>query len=330
MYRDIFGDDELLAYELYDEYKDYAPGTDAVRFAEPVDGLTVYVDNTIEFEYVFPAYDETGDAPAPLRLVIAAQNRKHVVSAVTEGVEVAVEGTLPEAASVDAYSLDADEYSGISDADVLLAVDISLRHEKEGVFTPDNSVTVTLSDPSLAEASESGAELELVRLDENGEAETMPDARFSGGSVSFDTDELGAYAVIRRTLERTLTASDGNTYSVSVSLDAASGVPANAELAVAELDENTAAYSDYVRKASDVLGEDVQDVAFAHAFDIKLIDPVRGKCDQIQAGNRFSFVYCLQQFFFPFFCALSEIQRTQFSEWFGTHRPAFLSSTYAL
>ena len=59
--------------------------------------------------------------------------------------------------------------------------------------------------------------------------------------------------------------------------DSASGIPANAELEVTELTEGTAGYDSYVQKAAETLGTEVNHFAFAHAFDISLIDPATGK-----------------------------------------------------
>ena len=87
-YRDCFGNAERRAYTVYDKYRAYEPGADAVRFTEDQTGVTVYVDNTIEFKYEYTAYDvEEGEA-LPLRLVISSQNPERTVTAESDGTEV--------------------------------------------------------------------------------------------------------------------------------------------------------------------------------------------------------------------------------------------------
>ena len=82
------------------------------------------------------------------------------------------------------------------------------------------------------------------------------------------------------TKEQTITVSDGKEYLVSVSYDSDRGVPMDAELEVKALPEGTEAYDAYVRKTTEMLGREVNHFAFAHAFDIKLVNPETGEHDQ--------------------------------------------------
>ena len=83
--------------------------------------------------------------------------------------------------------------------------------------------------------------------------------------------------VVQITKEQILTASDGKEYLVSVTYDSDSGVPMDAELSVSELLEGTQAYDAYVQKTAEMLGKEVNHFAFAHAFDIKLVNPETGE-----------------------------------------------------
>ena len=51
----------------------------------------------------------------------------------------------------------------------------------------------------------------------------------------------------------------------------------DAELEVKELPEGTEAYDAYVRQTTEMLGREVNHFAFAHAFDIKLVNPETGE-----------------------------------------------------
>lgn len=63
-----------------------------------------------------------------------------------------------------------------------------------------------------------------------------------------------------------ITAGDGNTYRVSVTYDQDANMPENADLAVRELGDDEK--EDYVNQSAAVLETDVEDFAFARAFDI--------------------------------------------------------------
>ncbi len=77
--------------------------------------------------------------------------------------------------------------------------------------------------------------------------------------------------------QQILEASDGQNYRVTVEYDSTSGIPADAELQVSELNEKSPFFTEYVEKTAETLGKDAESFAFAHAFDIKLVDPESGE-----------------------------------------------------
>ena len=101
---------------------------------------------------------------------------------------------------------------------------------------------------------------------------------------------LLSYVTFAGTQTYTLTASDGNTYKITVSYDEASGIPDDAELVVREIldneepngtsgssdAENTNAYDEYVGESARVIGETESDVKDARVFDISLVNPSTG------------------------------------------------------
>ena len=111
---------------------------------------------------------------------------------------------------------------------------------------------------------------------------------------------LLTYVSFAGTQSYTLSASDGNTYKITVSYDEASGIPESAVLNVREIiqeetepqndpgvidAEQTAndaekepTYKDYVEKSAELLGEET--VTFARVFDITLVDSVTGEVYQ--------------------------------------------------
>ncbi|MBQ7144705.1 MAG: InlB B-repeat-containing protein [Oscillospiraceae bacterium] len=105
-------------------------------------------------------------------------------------------------------------------------------------------------------------------------------ARRAGDTLTFRATGFSVYAVVRTTLERTLTASDGSEYRVSVSFGEDSGVPKDAELRVAELGPDDPDYADYVRASMKRVGASADSVLFARAFDISLRNARTGETYQ--------------------------------------------------
>ena len=166
---------------------------------------------------------------------------------------------------------------GISPADLSLAraFDISLVDPETGVHyqpTQDVQVSITLiSTPVNTEE-----ELAVLHFDdEAGQVQAM-DVALNGDAIEFETGGFSVFVVLQRVIEKTLTASDGNTYLISVDYDSTSGIPDGVELEVVEIREGDARYNDYVARSAAELGENVENLGFARAFDISLVDPATG------------------------------------------------------
>ncbi len=191
---------------------------------------------------------------------------------------IELRGTMPVGASMEVESA-----SGYGDAgdDVLMACDITIQDVEGADFQPlsGDPVEVTVRSDAIRQALFSGSELEVYSYS-NGEEhpEDVEIVRAVGNSVTFAAETFDTvYAIREVVLEKSLTASDGNTYHISVAYDTASGLPANAELAVQEITESDPAYADYVAQSAAKVGGEAKDVAFARAFDITLLDPDTGR-----------------------------------------------------
>ncbi|MDO5476173.1 MAG: SpaA isopeptide-forming pilin-related protein [Eubacteriales bacterium] len=86
-----------------------------------------------------------------------------------------------------------------------------------------------------------------------------------------------------REFERTLEATDGKSYKITVSYDESAGIPPYAELSVSEIRKGSDAYEDYVRQSADLTGRKEEELRFARAFDIRLTDPDSG--EEYQPGE---------------------------------------------
>ncbi|MBP3900049.1 MAG: hypothetical protein J6D53_01120, partial [Blautia sp.] len=105
--------------------------------------------------------------------------------------------------------------------------------------------------------------------------EVIP-AEYENGSVEFYAGEFSVYVIVCTTLTQTLTASDGNEYSVTVTYDSASGITSDTELFVSEIKEGDAGYDGYVEKTAAALGQKPENLAFARPFEITLKNPQTG------------------------------------------------------
>ncbi|MBQ9664413.1 MAG: hypothetical protein IJV40_14810, partial [Oscillospiraceae bacterium] len=134
----------------------------------------------------------------------------------------------------------------------------------------------------------------------DGDAEGTEEATAAGSEVVFSAEGFSVYGVVMTTLEKTISASDGNSYQISVTYNAAAKLPLDAELSVeeivrpaqsdeadskeaavgkitdedgvsAEIDTEPASlYDEYIAKVESVLEEN-QHIAFARFFNISIL-----------------------------------------------------------
>ena len=112
------------------------------------------------------------------------------------------------------------------------------------------------------------------------EVEVIEDASLSVSSgdtdvrseVSFSADGFSVYGVLLTTLEKTIAASDGNTYSINVTFGANAKLPLDAQLDAREiLPSETGEYDDYLRETESALGYDTGTIPYARFFDITIL-----------------------------------------------------------
>ena len=75
---------------------------------------------------------------------------------------------------------------------------------------------------------------------------------------------------------KTLTSTDNRTYLITVKFDHTSGVPADAQLVVTEIVPGMQDYDEYMSKSAEKTGVEEENISFARAFDIYLLDPATG------------------------------------------------------
>jgi len=113
------------------------------------------------------------------------------------------------------------------------------------------------------------------------EAGMLPE---DGTSLSFVTEGFSVFAVVRTTIEKTVLASDGHNYKVTVTYGADTGIPiTGTDLSVAEIttEENIASdisseyglsYEEYVAYTENALDMEQGSAGYIRLFDIKIVD----------------------------------------------------------
>ena len=104
------------------------------------------------------------------------------------------------------------------------------------------------------------------------EAEGM-DAHRDGGAIEFETDGFSLYAVVGYRLEKTVIASDGVAYRVTVTYGADAGIPEGADLETSEVLESDPAYLEYLRRTAEAMGLEGKDLTHLRLFDIHILSP---------------------------------------------------------
>ena len=191
---------------------------------------------------------------------------------IPDNAELRVSEILPGTPEFDAYvaesagALGWDE-SSVSDAKVM---DISIFYDGLEV-QPSAPVTV-----EMVLVDQPADDWSVVHF---GSDETQVlDSTADGDALSFETDGFSVFVFAKGVLEKTLVASDGNTYRVTMSFDSEkAGIPENAELVVKEILQEVAAdpsasseYDEYLSAAESTLGKN-QRVTFARFFDITIL-----------------------------------------------------------
>ena len=191
---------------------------------------------------------------------------------IPDNAELRVSEILPGTPEFDAYvaesagALGWDE-SSVSDAKVM---DISIFYDGLEV-QPSAPVKV-----EMVLVDQPADDWNVVHF---GSDETQVlDSTADGDALSFETDGFSVFVFAKGVLEKTLVASDGNTYRVTMSFDSEkAGIPENAELVVKEILQEVAAdpsasseYDEYLSAAESTLGKN-QRVTFARFFDITIL-----------------------------------------------------------
>ena len=225
-----------------------------------------------------PATEASGTKAAfqtkdnPLRVILTTREPFRRISASSDDTDTVIQitGAFSTSISADVVTEDAGAYQFAGEEN-LLAVDISMYHNEAEEYQPDEPVAVSVTNTAIEEALGEGDELSLWSIQADGSPERIQTASFADSSVTFYADSISSYVVTRKSLEKTIHASDGSTYYVKVTYDSDAGIPDDAELQVTEILSGTPEYESFQALAADAVGTGSAQISFARFFDITIL-----------------------------------------------------------
>lgn len=219
---------------------------------------------------------EEGALPAGTEMKVKAVSDKETIKKITEAAEK-----------------EAGDDRQIGD---IQAVDITFLHDGEEI-EPAKDICVTISSDIIKESDEqiiihvNDEDSDRVSDSKKGKAEvikTLTDKELEEKDITpaeneivFEAGQFSVYAVVGTTIEKTVLASDGKDYKVTVTYGPEAGIPEGAELEVSQVlpeDEDGTegfsvygmGYEEYVSYTENALAEN-EKVTFARFFDIEIV-----------------------------------------------------------
>ena len=123
-----------------------------------------------------------------------------------------------------------------------------------------------------------GTDLELYQFQTEGEkpqvmenVEVLTDDDNIVNGIEFETDGFSVYGIIGTVIEKTVLASDGRNYKVTVTFGADAHLPDDVDLQVEELEQGSEEFNRYLETSASRLGKGADDISYARIFDISLV-----------------------------------------------------------
>ena len=199
-----------------------------------------------------------------------------------KGTELAVSEILPDDAAYMAYLEESARKVGTKTENIEFAraFDISIVDEKDQtlVYEPTGDVNVAIR--LIGNSLDEYANVDVLHFakpknllikssaSRRLSVEEM-DSSVSGDTVQFTTDSFSVYVVAGYVIEKEITASDGQTYRITVEYDDRAGIPGDARLKVEEVSEDK--YAAYLEEAAGLVGADIHSISFGELFDISIV-----------------------------------------------------------
>ena len=281
---------EILSDELgYDQYVSEA--ADALSTEKRI----MSVDNARFFDITIIDGDVPVEPKAPVTVLVeladsfAASEDAAVIHYTEEEVKV-VETVDPEEAAATIEEAEAaDEAAAQAEMEEAVSAEFSADVLNDTYETAtDGLESEEISEEIAAEEIFGMEELPVVEADpveeelpfvgdESVEEELFFDETMN--QIAFVADSFSVYGFVTATIEKTILASDGHNYKITVTCGADAGIPEDAELVVREILPEDEEYSSYYDDAAATAEEDAKNrgmefpvVAGVRLFDIEICD----------------------------------------------------------
>ncbi len=135
--------------------------------------------------------------------------------------------------------------------DTVVAVDITFYNEANEIVEPEKAVNVEITSDEINKMDDPV----IAHLDNDGNTEVVNQKEkiASNNKVGFEADSFSVYAIFG-TIETTYITADGQSYNITVTYNANSGIPKDAKLEVREISLGTEEYNNYNNQALDKIG----------------------------------------------------------------------------
>lgn len=199
---------------------------------------------------------------------------------------IAEEGTFPAGTIMKVTPVSENEVidtiKGTVDTEInsVQAVDITFYDKDGNVIEPLKPIQVFMISEMISETDTQS----IIHIDDEGNGTVIEQneaVESAADEVVFDADSFSIYVVVG-TIEKTILASDGHNYKITVSYGSDTGIPVDAELDVNEITEDSSIYNTYVSKTENALGMEEGSAGYIRLFDIsiakdgKKIQPAEG------------------------------------------------------
>ena len=139
-------------------------------------------------------------------------------------------------------------------------------------YVSGDQLTVTLHNAKIAEILTEGNSVGILGTNRYGYFVSMKKLSSEGDSVTFLSDCSATFYLCENRIVKTITASDGNTYRITVSYDGKAHLPEDAEIRAEEISLGGVDYLGYLQSTADTLGVSISSLTYSKLFDISIVD----------------------------------------------------------
>ena len=168
----------------------------------------------------------------------------------------------------DAEILNAAADTVKTEVNSLCAVDICFFDSQGQEIEPLLPIRVTMTSSLVIESEDTV----VVHVDDEGAASQVENTETGERDVTFEADNFSVYVLIGTTIEKRVITADGQSYMINVNYGPETGIPADAELDVAEVLAGSEQYETYVAMTENALGMEEGSAGYIRLFDIKIVD----------------------------------------------------------